>query len=119
MPFQEWIEAFEGLISHHSGGGTAFEPPLRWAQGVIDEDKDFSKADIVFITDGQCAISGQYQVEFERWRDERGVKVLGIAIGNAYYGSNAVGSWCHEQVAVGLSDPTTADDESVNIFSKV
>ena len=119
MAFNDWIAAFEGLIGHHCGGGTAFGPPLRWAQQTIDTETNFDKADIVFITDGQAHLDDAYRKQFETWRDERGVKVLGIVIGAHYYGGNPVGAWCHEEICVGLSDPSRADDESVNIFSKV
>jgi uncharacterized protein with von Willebrand factor type A (vWA) domain len=32
--------------------GTEFEPPLDWARVKIGDEKQWKKADIIFITDG-------------------------------------------------------------------
>ena len=44
------------------GGGTNFETPMREAVRLIREEH-FEKADIVFITDGECELSEQYLAE--------------------------------------------------------
>jgi uncharacterized protein with von Willebrand factor type A (vWA) domain len=40
------------MAEYFSGGGTLFEPPLELAKDKIELDKEFTKADIVFVTDG-------------------------------------------------------------------
>ena len=39
------------------GGGTHFETPLRHAIGIIAGEKNYQKADILMITDGDCDLS--------------------------------------------------------------
>ena len=46
------IEQMLDLCEYFSGGGTEFEPSLDWARTKIGESKTWSKADIIFITDG-------------------------------------------------------------------
>lgn len=63
------------------GGGTAFEPPLQWAlQRQLEQD--FRDGDIVFITDGQAAVSDTFLAEFQAMKQARGVRVFGIVIGD-------------------------------------
>ncbi len=57
--FNKKISSEELLIalSHFFGGGTNFERPLREAIRLISEEKVFGEADIIFITDGECAMT--------------------------------------------------------------
>ena len=43
-------------------GGTNFETPMRKAMSLIEED-GFEKADVVFITDGECELNEAYARE--------------------------------------------------------
>jgi uncharacterized protein with von Willebrand factor type A (vWA) domain len=47
------------IAESRSGGGTDFERPLRRAVEMIERD-GLKKADIAFITDGDCAVSGEF-----------------------------------------------------------
>jgi uncharacterized protein with von Willebrand factor type A (vWA) domain len=66
------------------GGGTDFETPLSRAKMTIDEHEKFTKADIVFISDGSCAISNSFKKEFNRWRKEKKVSIYSVLIDKSY-----------------------------------
>jgi uncharacterized protein with von Willebrand factor type A (vWA) domain len=67
------------IVETHSGGGTAFEPPLKRAQAMIDAG-GLEKADIVFITDGECAVGEKFLTEFLAWKTAKGVTVITIIV---------------------------------------
>lgn len=52
-------------------GGTDFETPLSEAVRLMEQEH-FENADVVFITDGECAVSEEYlswlQTEQAEWR---------------------------------------------------
>ena len=52
------------LAMSPTNGGTEFQPPLEKARGIIDQDKDYSEADIVFITDGIAPLSSVFLQEY-------------------------------------------------------
>lgn len=58
MTAQQLLE----LVETRAGGGTDFESPLRKAIEMIQKE-GLKKADICFITDGECAVSK----DFVRW----------------------------------------------------
>jgi uncharacterized protein with von Willebrand factor type A (vWA) domain len=78
---QDMIAAIEAFRS----GGTDFETPLREACRLISED-GFENADIIFITDGICAISHEF-AEFFKAQKAGGFTVCGILLGNGVGGS--------------------------------
>ena len=51
------------LAESRAGGGTDFESPLRKAIEMIQKE-GLKKADICFITDGECAVSDEFLREF-------------------------------------------------------
>ncbi len=51
------------LAESRAGGGTDFESPLRAAIEMIQKE-GLKKADICFITDGECAVSDEFLREF-------------------------------------------------------
>lgn len=51
------------IAESRSGGGTSFEAPLKRAVEMI-KAKGLKKADIVFVTDGECAVSEAFLKEF-------------------------------------------------------
>jgi uncharacterized protein with von Willebrand factor type A (vWA) domain len=67
------------IVETHTGGGTDFEAPLRGAMKMIDAE-GLSKADIVFITDGECAVSEKFLTEFLAWKKAKEVTVIGIIV---------------------------------------
>lgn len=61
------------------GGGTNFERPMQEAIGLM-ENEGFENADIVFITDGECALSEEYLEVLHREQAERKFKVTGVLL---------------------------------------
>lgn len=69
------------LASGFIGGGTDFEQPLKWAIGKLQESK-YSKADIVLITDGECALSDDFFAELQKAKSEKDFRMYSILIGS-------------------------------------
>lgn len=63
-------------------GGTDYETPLREALRLM-EFGEFSKADVVFITDGECKLSDEFAVELERKKAAMGFTITGILMDQA------------------------------------
>lgn len=68
------------MCEYFEGGGTLFEPPLNMARDKINQDDDFSKADIIFITDGNSAVSDEWLKSFKEWKHKKNVKIYSILI---------------------------------------
>jgi len=68
------------VVATFSGGGTAFEPPLKKARQLIERE-GLEKADIMFVTDGEAYIGDTFADEFTAWREANGVSVYGFPIG--------------------------------------
>lgn len=102
------------MIDTFHNGGTAFEPPLQDTFDVI-EKKDFKKADIVFVTDGECDISPQFEKKFNEMRKQRGVSVYGVLIG----------TWGNGEILKKFSDEVVVlrnleeEEAAFEIFGKV
>ena len=60
-------------------GGTNFETPMRKAMSLIEED-GFEKADVVFITDGECELNEAYARELCEKQAALGFTVTGILL---------------------------------------
>lgn len=67
------------LATEFIGGGTNFEQPLNWAVNKINESK-FKKADIVMITDGECAIDDSFLKELLKAKVQKEFRVYSILI---------------------------------------
>lgn len=52
------------LITSPTNGGTEFQAPLEKARSIIEQDADYSEADIVFITDGIAPLSSVFLQEY-------------------------------------------------------
>ena len=65
------------IAESHSGGGTNFEEPLRKALEVIREG-GLKKADIAFITDGECEVSSEFLKEFAAEKRRVGINVCTV-----------------------------------------
>lgn len=71
------------ILGHGVGGGTSFEVPLDESMSLINNSKEFDKADIVFVTDGECHTSPEWLAKFNKWREDRGVNVVTLFV-NTY-----------------------------------
>ena len=60
-------------------GGTNFENPLNDAM-LLYESNMLEKPDIVFITDGECVISDEFQKRFAEFKEASGTKLTGILL---------------------------------------
>ena len=54
-PFK--TDEFLAMASLYTGGGTDFNPPLKEAIKILEEESEFKKADVLVITDGEGPIS--------------------------------------------------------------
>lgn len=79
LPGQYTIEDKMNAAEVFLGGGTNFERPMQEAIGLM-ENEGFENADIVFITDGECALSEEYLEALHRDQAERKFKVTGVLL---------------------------------------
>lgn len=61
------------------GGGTKFQTPMNEALGLMEAD-GFENADIVFITDGECALSDAYVEHLHKKQAARRFTVTGVLL---------------------------------------
>lgn len=80
------IEEVLDMAEYYSGGGTYFEPPLDLSRDKIMQQEQFSKADIVFVTDGESTVTDSWLKDFLAWKKEKNVRVYSILI-NSYRGT--------------------------------
>lgn len=60
-------------------GGTSFKKPLGAAQEIIGT-KEFAKADILFCTDGHCAVDSDWLSQFLAWKAQNGVRIQSVLL---------------------------------------
>jgi uncharacterized protein with von Willebrand factor type A (vWA) domain len=72
------------LASYGVSGGTSFEDPLRSALQRITEPSDtgqpLTKADIVFITDGEAEVSAEFLEEYDKVKAAHEVQTFSILL---------------------------------------
>lgn len=62
------------------GGGTNFAKPLQRVIDVLIDEHDRS-ADVVFVSDGECRLSGRMRQTYQRAIRRRGVRTWGVQLG--------------------------------------
>lgn len=62
-----------------ANGGTDFEGPLGWALDV-QQEAFFNSADIVLVTDGECAISDEFYARLMAAKEAKAVRILSILL---------------------------------------
>lgn len=65
------------IVEARAGGGTSFEAPLRKALEMVKQ-AGLKKADICFITDGECAVSETFVREFNAARKALEINVFTV-----------------------------------------
>jgi len=91
-------------MEHFTGGGTSFEAPLTSALEAIKTDKCLKKADVVFITDGECDVSDEFLANWTKARKTHQFTMYGVDIQAGYgYHSDSVLSQLSTKV-VSLQD---------------
>ncbi len=61
-------------------GGTDFVKALKNAREIIQKEKDFKKADIIFVTDGECYVDDSFEEEFIKDKKEMELSMYTILI---------------------------------------
>ena len=79
LPGQYTIEDKMNAAEVFLGGGTNFERPMQEAIGLM-ENEGFENADIVFITDGECALSDECLDALHLEQAEHKFKVTGVLL---------------------------------------
>lgn len=74
------IDQLIDIATYAFGGGTDFDRPLREALDLIREEQVLRRADIVFISDGECEVSAHVVSELEQAKRELGLSVFGVHV---------------------------------------
>jgi uncharacterized protein with von Willebrand factor type A (vWA) domain len=64
-------------------GGTSFMKPLTESVALI-EKSEFKKADVVFVTDGECAVTDEFLTEFREAKMQKEFKVVSVLVDMGY-----------------------------------
>jgi uncharacterized protein with von Willebrand factor type A (vWA) domain len=75
------LEALQ-MAEHFFNGGTDFNYPLAAALDAIEES-EYQKADLLFITDGQCMVSPEMSARFLRAKEEKNFSMTLVVIGTS------------------------------------
>lgn len=97
------------------GGGTNFEHPLREAMKLI-EDSTFKEADVVFITDGDCYVSDDFCRKFNRTKEEKEFRTLGVLVnmGRSHSSDSSLKEFCDTITLVSSMADLTDSESAVN-----
>lgn len=71
----------EEYANHFYDGGTDFEMALTRSIEDIKKSKFMKKADLVFVSDGDCWCSESFVEEFKRKKHDLGLRVISIGVG--------------------------------------
>ena len=74
------VDQIIDMAEYFTGGDTLFEPPLELAKDQIMMDKEFSKADIIFVTDGESVVTDSFLTDYLIWKKEKKVSIFSILI---------------------------------------
>jgi len=90
------------LAEYFGGGGTEFEPPLNRARNEINEEAEFTKADIVMITDGCAPLGDKFVEDYNNWRKKKNITLFSILID---------GGWSNTDTLKLFSDKVTSIED--------
>jgi len=110
------IQEVIDMAEYFSGGGTLFEPALNKSRVLIDQQEDYKKADIVFITDGESAITEGWREDFIEWRDEKKVNVYGILIDSYANSDSTMKLFCNEIHKLSSLNTDAREDLAITLF---
>lgn len=100
------------MLSFQAGGGTNFQRPLQKSLDIMEES-EFNKADIVFVTDGECYVDESFLTKFHEVKQEKEFKVLGVAC--EHVDPASLKGFCDRVLSV--ANVLDADAASNEIFS--
>jgi len=92
------VDEIIAMANYFEGGGTAFEPPLSLAMDKINLDPKFSKADIIFITDGESVVSDKFLQDYKQWKKDKNVTTAGVLINSSYNSDASLKEICNSYV---------------------
>ncbi len=96
------------------GGGTNFETPLREALRLMEEES-FENADIVFITDGECALPQPFADQLRECQTDRKFTVTGILLDSGCAGMEfSLKGFCQKLYR---TSQLTGDEIAVSLIS--
>ncbi|GAB6875521.1 VWA domain-containing protein [Thermaerobacter litoralis] len=78
----EYVERVVELGTAYFGGGTDFDAPLAKALELIEGVEGLRRADILFVTDGYCAVRDETAARIAQARETAGLRLWGVLIGN-------------------------------------
>jgi uncharacterized protein with von Willebrand factor type A (vWA) domain len=107
------------MAEYFEGGGTAFEPPLSAARTYIDKEKEFSKADIIFITDGYSAVRNSWLSNFNKWKISKNIKVYSVVIDCVGHTDIALNEFSDEVIHLSKLNQTYFDKTASVLFKVV
>jgi uncharacterized protein with von Willebrand factor type A (vWA) domain len=100
-------------------GGTNFEAPLTRARQCIDDDGEYHKADIVFITDGECAVRDSWLKEFNKWKKEKGISLFSVLIDAGYNSDSSLKEFSSSIFKLSALTGSSSEEIVMDIFAKV
>ncbi len=111
---QASFETAVEIGSYFLSGGTSFMKPLNEATNLI-EKQEFKKADIVFITDGECSVSDEFLKKFKDTKKEKAFKVISILVDMGSTTPSAVAEFSDDVQFVS----ELSSEEAGEIFARV
>lgn len=114
-PRTHWQVALDetmNLAEHFSGGGTDFMAPLDAAMEKLST-RELRKADIVLITDGECAVDAQWRDAFHRAKRKKNFSLYAILVDRGSARSDTV-----EDLADRISRVSELTEDGGEIFSR-
>lgn len=82
MKGKAWVDYLADVANRFSGGGTDFNEPLNLAMDSIESHPDYSRADVVFITDGEANVSPAVMERLTTNKKEKGFNLYSIFVGS-------------------------------------
>jgi len=113
-------ELLDGLLEFQGGGGTDFQAALNRALKIIREDAKMNKADIVFVTDGQCSVDASFLKKYHQSKTELAFKCISVQIDEGGYSYGYGGKSTLEQFSdtvVNLNDVLKDDKVLESVYS--
>ena len=113
------IQEVIDMASYFSGGGTEFEPALEKSKMVIEDDTDFTKADIIFISDGEAPVRDDWVKKYNEWRKEHKVKIYGVLIDSYSNSSASMDLFCDDIKKLSTINEAENEELAISLFDDV
>ena len=77
LPGKSAPDALLSAATHFFNGGTNFEMPIRESVRLMEQE-GFSKADVVFITDGECSMPDEFVTQLKQKQADLSFAITGV-----------------------------------------